>query len=365
MDGAYAFRYLCKSFSCGKEGKNGTGRTKDVVSTCKLWEFVPHQNSQLGLLQTLIVQHDYDRARSLLDQLGDCNESFRSSSAADNDNFRISTPITKSFLSLRQLQHILSKPLSNEENVFEAKECLKRISKSVILSGGDGTEVQCMCDAANFILSWPKNQIRQYSHDGVVGAMVSVQEVCMALSTMSSAIGSVVNVVGSSKSALLEDHRRKLDERTATLKTLLSIVPSLEASKVTVDDPYLAVETTVGLLHALVSQGAFKLVKRLKNSDHGKLALSKHPDVIALSALRIPKSVHPCKFIPWLCEDVLPSLSTGHALLGQIRSFTCRLADHYDEMNVGGGLDSSILLLSVREDYSLVCVHESVCHVKF
>jgi len=59
-----------------------------------------------------------------------------------------------------------------------------------------------------------------------------------------------------------------------------------------------------------------------------------------------------------LCDDVLPGLSTGHPLLGQIRSFICRLADYYDEENAADGLDSSIVLLSVSNFLS----H---CHVKF
>ncbi len=227
-------------------------------------------------------------------------------------------------------------------------------------------EVECMCDAAKFLMSWPKNQVRfvdaskevEKGTGPDVVTMVFVQDVCMALSTVSSAICSVVNVVGSSKSALLEDHRRKLDERAAALKTLVTIVPLLEATKVTVDDPFLAIETTVGLLHALVSQGAFKLVKRLQNSECGKIALSYHTDAIASSALRIPKCVNPCSFVPWLCDDVIPSLAIGHALLGQIRSFICRLADYYDEENVAGGLESSIFLLSVRRLVS--CMHEPV-----
>ncbi len=353
-EGAYVFRYLCKSNKCRG---NDRGGNSDAATT-KLWEFVPNKYSQLGQVQTLIVCHDFDRVRSLLDQLGDCDECL--------SGCRISTPITKSFISLIQLQHILSKPLSKEENVLEAKDCLKLISKSVILSGGDVKEVKCMCDAAKFLMSWPKNQVRYVDvgkevEKGTgrdVVTMVFVQDVCMALSTVSSAISSVVNVVGSSKSALLEDHRRKLDERIATLKSLITIVPSLEATKVTADDPFLAIETTVGLLHALVSQGAFKLVKRLQNSECGKIALSYHPDAIASSALRIPKSVNPCTFIPWLCDDVFPGLAIGHALLRQIRSFICRLADYYDDQNVAGGLDSSILLLSVRK--LLSCMHEPV-----
>ena len=175
----------------------------------------------------------------------------------------------------------------------------------------------------------------------------------MALSGMSTTLKSIIDVIGPSKAALLMEEQQKLDARCFALKVLSTILPSLEGKQITIDDPFLAVESIVDLLHALVKQGAFKLASCLQTCD-----LVKHkctitpsllnPDVIASSALHIPMNKHPRYFIPWLCDDVvLPSLYIGHPLLGQIRSWTCSAADYYDEEN--DDLDSSILLLSVSE----------------
>ena len=188
-----------------------------------------------------------------------------------------------------------------------------------------------------FLLSWPRNQVGESSDFTVT----SLQEVCMALSAMSKTVTGVLEVLSSSKVVKLEEQKRKLDERRIALKALLT-VPKLDGTAIAIDDPYLAVGSLAELLNALISQGAFKSVERLQQSEWGnKLS----PEVVASSALRIPVSIDPRSYIPWLCDLVIPSLSIGHPLLDYIRAWSCRTADRYDEADTTNGLDSSIAFL--------------------
>ena len=150
-----------------------------------------------------------------------------------------------------------------------------------------------------------------------------------------------------------------MDERAIALGALQVLVPSLDVSRVAADDPFLAVASIEDLLHALVARGAFKLVQKLLrttlacgNGKGGRAVSSlMRPDVIPSSALRIPMDVHPRSFVPWLCDVVIPSVAVGSKLLRQIHSWTVNAADYYDESNNDHGIDASIMLLLVREDY--------------
>jgi hypothetical protein len=152
-----------------------------------------------------------------------------------------------------------------------------------------------------------------------------------------------------------------LDERATALGALQIVVPSLDVSRVAADDPFLAVASIEDLLHALVASGAFKLVQKLLRTTlaygydtRGSVVSSlMRPDVIPSTALRIPMDVHPRSFIPWLCDVVIPSVAVGSKLLRQIHSWTVNAADYYDESNddIVDGIDASIMLLLVREDY--------------
>jgi hypothetical protein len=63
--------------------------------------------------------------------------------------------------------------------------------------------------------------------------------------------------------------------------------------------------------------------------------------------------VHPRSFIPWLCDVVIPSVAVSGKFLRLIHSWTVNAANYYDESNddIVDGIDASIMLLLVREDY--------------
>jgi hypothetical protein len=370
---AYAFRCLV-----GSEGG--------------CWEFAPNGESAIGAVHGMLARRDFEGAHALLGRMttttttttgGDGERD--SDDAGGGGGGRVYTPITESFVSLLQFRHILSSyrpvlpPSSNgggddDDVASRAKECLKRIARGVVLSGGGAGEVGCMCDAAGFLMAWPKNTVVDRDDgDGCENddddgksppSTFSIQEVRAALSAMSRAVGGVVDVVGPSHgdgAAPLEEQWRRLDERATALGALQIVVPSLGVSRVAADDPFLAVASIEDLLHALVASGAFKLVQKLLRTTlacgydkRGRVVSSlMRPDVIPSSALRIPMDVHPRSFIPWLCDVVIPSVAVGGKFLRLIHSWTVNAADYYDESNddIVDGIDASIMLLLVRYDY--------------
>jgi hypothetical protein len=165
----------------------------------------------------------------------------------------------------------------------------------------------------------------------------------MALSAMSTTITSVIEVLSVSKVSKLQEMKQRLDDRQTALRALRDI-SDVDGLEITLDDPYLAIGSLVDLLNCLVSQGAFKSVERFMKSQWGK-QISR--TVAASSALRIPVSVNPRCFLPWLCDVILPTLTIGDPLLETIRAWSCGAADKYDEENASSGLDSAIMLLQV------------------
>ena len=308
----YAFRFLTKL----NNGEN------------TYVEFVPGDMQQTGKVHCLLASHSFDEAYSCIDEL----------EYTTNDAIR--SPIHKSFVISRQFRHVLSKGnISEKENIIEAKECLRRLASGAISGGERG--VEGLLDAAEFVLSWPKNQ--SISNVSAEFKTVSIQEVCQALSAMSTTVTSVIEVLSESKVVKLTEMKYKLDERQTALICLRGIA-EVDGLRLNFDDPYLAVGSSVDLLHCLVSQGAFKTVERLMKSQWGKRIPS---ETLAASVLRIPVSVDPQCFLPWLCDLILPTLSIGDPLLETIRAWSCGAADKYDENNDMTGLDDAIMLLQV------------------
>ena len=308
----YAFRFLTKL----DDGSNG------------YFEFVSGDMQHTGKVQCLLADHSFDEAYSCVDEFEDTT----------NDSIR--SPIHKAMVISQQFRHVLSKGnISLKENIIEAKECLRRLASGAVSGGERG--VEGLVDASEFVLSWPKNQ--SFSNVSAEFETVSVQEVCRALSAMSTTVTSVIEVLSESKIVKLTEMKYKLDERQTAL-TCLRGVAEVDGLRLNLDDNYLAISSSVDLLHCLVSQGAFKTVERLMKSQWGKRI---PPEVLAGSVLRIPIGADPQCFLPWLCDLVLPTLSIGNPMLETIRAWSCGAADKYDEENDITGLDDAIMLLQV------------------
>ena len=307
--GPYTFRFVNKFQT-------------DEPNTCG--EFVSNEQSRAGVIHYLLAKNRFDEAYKYI------NEEMAQYSCGE----MVSTPIHKSLVALWQLRHILSKgDVSSKENVLQAKDCLRRLASGALSGSEQG--VESLAEAAAFLLSWPKNLPK---------GSISVDEICIALSSMSSTIKNVAEKMNPSKAIKLEEQKKMLDDRCTAIKALRTVV-KVHGSKICFNDPYLAVSSTVDLMNALILQGAFRSVECLLKSEWGKKLA---PDSIASAALQIPLDSDPRSFLPWLCDMVIPKLSIGHPLLESIRSWACSAADRYDEENILSGIDSSITLLEVR-----------------
>jgi hypothetical protein len=320
--GPYAFRYM--------------NRFNDKDNTCR--EFVSGEQARAGMVHYLLTNNDFDEAYTCINELID-----------HPANAMVSSPIHHSLVAFWQFRYVLSKGnFSSKENMIEAKECLRRLASSAI-SGGD-TGVDGLTRAAQFLMSWPKNQ----ANDGVTTSQtISIQEVCMALSAMSTTITGVIEVLSAAKITKLQEMKQRLDDRQTALRAFRDI-SDVDGLDITIDDLYLAIGSLTDLLNCLVSQGAFKSAERLMKSQWGKQI---SVNVAASSALRIPVSVDPRCFLPWLCDLILPTLTIGNPLLETIRAWSCGAADKYDEENATSGLDSAIVLLQVHLYFYVLSFH--------
>lgn len=309
---SYAFRYMKKFID-------------DNENTCA--EFVAGGQAQAGMVHYLLVNNYFDEAYACINELD-----------ALPANDMVSSPIHISLVALWQFRHVLSKGnIASKENIIESKECLRRLVSSAISGGDKG--VSGLVSAAKFLMSWPKNQMLRDADKRTI----TVQEVCMVLSAMTTAVTNAVEVLGGSKVMKLQEIKQKLDGRQTALRGLREI-SDIDRLQITLDDPYLAIGSLTDLMNCLVSQGAFKSVERLMKSQWGKQIPS---NVTASSVLHIPVNIDPRSFLPWLCDLILPTLSIGDPLLETIRAWSCGAADKYDEENDLSGLDNAIMLLKV------------------
>lgn len=297
-------------------------------------EFSSDKQSKDGMVHYLLAKHQFEEAYGLINQ----------TAGKKRKKDIISSPITKSFVAFCQFRHVLSKgDVSSEENVSAAKECLRRLASGAV-TGGD-SEVDSIIDAARFLLSWPKNTVPVSRGTNSIhkAIRVSIQEISLALNAMSMTMKGVANALNAYNSQRLQEMKAKIDDRHTAMKGL-RFLTGLDRDKISNNDPYLEISSISDLINALVSQGAFKSVERFQKSDLGKHLA---PDVYALAALNTPTNADPRAYVPWLCDIVIPSLSTGNPLLESIRIWCCKAADNFDEENIVCGLDSSISLLKV------------------
>lgn len=318
--GPYAFRFI------GKLKGDGENRT------CA--EFVSGDQGKAGVAHYLLANNSFDQAFKCV------NEQLDQYSC--NSNMVLSS-VNKSLVALWKFRYILSKGnISSKENIVEAKDCLRRLAASAIRGGDQG--VDDLVSASQFLMNWPKNQTMNDGDCSPDFTTISIQEVCMAVSAMSTTITCVLEVLGALKAGNLEEMKRKLDDRQAALRCLRSI-SEVDGLQLTLADPYLAIGSLAELINSLVLNGAFRSVERLMKSEWGKRIPI---NVVACSVVRIPLCVDPRCFLFWLRDLVLPSLSIGNPLLESIRGWACGAADKYDDENVLLGLDHAIMLLKVR-----------------
>eukprot|EP00985_Skeletonema_marinoi_P020459 scaffold12176_cov144-Skeletonema_marinoi.AAC.20 len=313
---AYSFRFASKF----------DGATPNVYK-----EFIPSEQGKVGTVHYLLsAKNDFDDAQHIItEELATCS----------SDDDVISTPIHKSLVWLWRCRHILS--TWNKDNrassCDEFQQSLRQLTFGA--ATGDDQFTENMIAAAEFMLHWPE---KGSNSGNIEPSSVSLHDIQSTLSILCSEMKKVIDVLRSSpKHSYLEELNRKINSRLRAIQGL-EYVTTLDGSQVHLNDAYLAVDSIDGLLSILVSQAAFRSAERLQKSEYGT---SLTPDSISSAALRIPLRSDSTKFLPWLCDSVIPSLHIGHPKLDYIRAWACKAADFYDEEGIFNGIESSISLL--------------------
>ena len=291
-------------------------------------EFVLSDEGKVGTVHYLLeAKYDFDGAHQII------TDELENRSPLDGS---ISTPIHKSLIWLCKLRYILSTEIHPCE---EYQQILRQLTFGA--AAGDDRFIENMIAASEFVLHWPNvgNNSRYAEPSSAVALLHDAQSVlCFFCSEMEK----IVDVLRSSpKRSNLHDQNRRLYSRLKAIEGLESILAS-DGSQINLNDDYWRVDSIDGLLNILVSQAAFKSASHLQKSEHGKILT---PDSISAAALCIPLQSDSKRFLPWLCDLVIPSLHVGHPKLDFIRAWTCKVADLYDEEDLFGGIESSISLL--------------------
>ena len=311
---AYSFRFASKF----------DGFTPNVYK-----EFIPRGQGKVGTVHYLLsAKNDFDDAyRIITEELSTCT----------SDDDVISTPIHKSLVWLWKLRHILSTWDNGASSCDEYQQSLRQLTFGS--ATGDIQFTENMIAAAEFMLVWPENC---NNSGNIEPSSVSLHDIQSTLSILCTEMKKVIDILRSSpKHSDLEELCSKLNNRLIAIQGLENVTTS-DGSQIHLNDAYLAVESIDGLLSILVSQAAFRSAERLQKSEYGK---SLTPDSIASAALYIPLRSDSTKFLPWLCDLVIPSLHIGHPKLDYIRAWSCKAADFYDEEDIFNGIESSIHLL--------------------
>jgi hypothetical protein len=108
---------------------------------------------------------------------------------------------------------------------------------------------------------------------------------------------------------------------------------------------YSSIGSIDDLFFCFVQNGNFAAAEKLWGSTmRSKLTA----ETMVSSILQIPSTIHPRKYANLLDDIVLPSLSINHELVPSILSWSCKMADEFDNVHEDG-LDQSIFLLETIE----------------
>lgn len=289
----------------------------------------------VGLFRLLLEKGSYDEADELL---------------ANTDTFTHNNGYASmhgSEVALANLRSIVDsygqQGLSRASSMVQAKDSLRRLAAGAVSGGEIG--MHCLLEAATIISTW-------VLRDEIPAHLPSMQEFRMALLGMSSTLNGVSGAVMEENKSKLLAEKQRLDQKVSALSALEhalvdtgSSSEKANISKVPLTLSLIKNRSVEDLFLTLVSQGKLTMAERVRCSKYGASKISN--DVIVESLLHVPDDLEPILFSPWLQEVVIPSIGFAeHTSLKRIRSWSCRIADKYDEEGKIG-LSGAIVLLKV------------------
>ena len=305
-----------------------------------------HDGSSIGTIRLLTMKQEFELARATVHQVG--------MEALLQDKYARFHPAEIAF---KRMKLVLDELSPETEDVWN--ECLASLKRATGSEQGQGV----VLEAANYVIKWPVQSDNLSTEcTPTIGQMVT--GLTTFLETMKELSDDFLDeFVSSSITATYKEKVISLGEKLDTIQYLGTLVDSDPSiSKTAKLHPQFA---SLGSINALFSKfvqsGNFRAAEELCGSAlRSKLS----PDEMVAAIVQIPSTVPPQKYVNLVKETVLPRLSINHELLPPILTWSCRMADEFDEAQ-GTGIDQSIFLLDTIEKATRelqLKIHSSFAH---
>mmetsp|Transcript_64447 Transcript_64447/g.74194 ORF Transcript_64447/g.74194 Transcript_64447/m.74194 type:complete len:2711 (+) Transcript_64447:55-8187(+) len=314
-----------------------------------------HDGSAIGAIRLLITKQEFNKARALVHDVG--MEILLQDEYAQFHPAEIVLEKLRQSLVSSSSSSSSSSPLDRSipnENWYESLTGLKR---------GTGNEKgqRVVLEAADYLLNWhPNTEIKDASS---LDFQISLKQLASYLSSFVETMKNVSNDfldqdVPSWISVPYQNRVHALEERMIAIQYLNDLLNNINSD----DDAVVCLESEVStnsmlspqyssigsiddLFSCFVQNGNFVAAEEMWGSTmRSKLTV----ETMVSSILRIPSTIAPRKYATLLDEIVLPSLSINHELVPSILSWSCQMADEFDDVHEDG-LDRSIYLLETIE----------------
>lgn len=293
-----------------------------------------HDGSAIGAIRLLIMKDAFAEARALVHQTG--------MEALLQDQFANFHPAE---IALKRLHNLLERSTTVDE---QWHECLTGLQRGA----GHDKGRRVLLDAADRFMSWPQSE--QEGPFSPSLPQTTVNQVLDGLSAFLETMGSVSEYFLDDDVPpwLTATYRKKLKGIEEKQNAIQYLATTLElkrsdssSSSVTAEGSLKPQYTSVGsvneLFNCFVRNGRYVAAEQLwASSQRSKLT----SETLVTAVLQIDHTVHPVLYSTLLNNILLRSLSINHELLPPILTWSCRMADEFDD-TYADGLDRSIFLL--------------------
>ena len=287
----------------------------------------------VGRFRRYLAKGSYDEADALLASAG--------ASSATKGEYGT---IHGSEVALQRFKHIIdSGNVTSEENMTEAKECLRRLSSGAVTGGDRG--VKCLLDASSALLGWPSAMLSTNPEECIL-----TRDYRIAISAMSATVAGAMKATPPAHLPSLRAEKMRLDSKLLAIRC---VEHAAGEEHVQVDLMLANAASPADVFRSLVLEGSWVAAEKVRRSE---FAQSITPEHMASAVVGLPATIDPRSYCSWLEKAIIPGLSINHPILAAIRYWACRVADAFDDD--GGdnelGLDSAITLLKVRHALDIV-----------
>jgi hypothetical protein len=283
----------------------------------------------VGRFRRFLAKGNYDEADALLASAG--------TSSATKGEFGT---IHGSEVALQRFKHIVGGGnVTLEENMTEAKECLRRLSSGAVTGGDRG--VKCLLSASSALLGWPLTMLSANP-----SVQIFARDYRIAVSAMAATVAGAMKATPPAHLPSLRAEKWRLDSKLLAICCAEQVASGANEDHAIVDPMLADAASPADIFRSLVLKGSWVAAEKVRRSE---FAQSITPEHMASALIGLPATVDPRSYCSWLEKSIIPGLSINHPLLAAIRYWACHVADAFDDNsdNEELGLDSAITLLQV------------------